>query len=492
MASITSLPNELTDMIFAYLPFWSILGLSKTCKRLYKATLPLLYRDINMQWKGQSTSKRPKIEKLLRTLIEKPEVARMVKNIQLCARNCVFWTDDGALKLSRKITSVFMSREERRLYEHTIETLPLSQAEYWKEVIARDDNLYAIMPLVISQCTHLESLSTSILFLLDVDWLKDLIRYAVNSSQESRQLSKLARVTVTSDAYGDDWTTEPLSLKETLLYLFYLPNMSTLDLTAIADDPEPLHHLHQIPVAKFWPLNIPTAHNLNTLHLRRSQVSPNILGYLLKQTPNLRILRYDCFKPASSGRLDLTALRAGLQNVRSTLTDLIVRFDMYTDNDSWAIEEVPSACIGRLGSLHDLTALATLSVSYVLLFGELGVTPVHEQQLAYVLPQQLQKLTLYDDLWGYEAFGTTEGVPLMETFEDYFRGDPIGVAHQPNQDAQRTRLADSCLGTLELTEFVLDIRSRRWAYDSYWKDLDTKLKLERVCNDTGITCTIRE
>jgi hypothetical protein len=499
MASITTLPNEITDVILNDLPSDSTLSLSKTCKRLYKATLPRIYRDISMQWTGlapdRTTPRRPKIERLLYALISKPELARMVRTIQFRARDCVFWRDDGAVQLSVQFSDVYISAEEKRLYKRIIDafSLPLPQTEHWKRELSGESNLYVIMMLVISQCTHLESMSTSIVFLLQGDWLKDLVRHALRSTQEAQQLRKLAHVEVTSDAHGEDWRTEPLCLKETLLHLLYLPNMSTLDLTAITDASDLYHHSRQISNTNFWPLdNIPTARNFTALHLRRSEISLNTLEGLLAQTPKLRELRYDCFKPFSSGKLDLTTLRAGLEHVRSTLTHLTVRCEMYIDEDGDGIEEIESVTSGRLGSLQDFTELTTLSVSCAVLFGESDVTPGHEWQLASVLPLRLQKLTIYDDLWGFDSFGLPEGVPRLTMFEEFFKGGTLGstTAFSQTPRVQQTKLKHFRSATPALTTFVFDIRNRIWALAGYWKYSDASSHLVHMCESEGVSCTI--
>jgi hypothetical protein len=496
MASLTSLPNEITDMVLDDLPSHSILSLSKTCRRLCKATLPHIYRNINMQWTGlapdRTTSKRPKIERLLYTLTRNPELARMVKTIEFRARDCVFWRDDGAVQLSVQFSDIYISAEEKRLYKRIIDTFSLPQAEHWKKELSGDSNLYIVMMLVISQCTHLESLSTSIVFLLQGDWLKDLVRHALHSTQEAHQLKKLAHVEVTSDAHGEDWRTEPLCLKETLLHLLYLPNISTLDLTAITDDSDFYHRSRHTSNKDFWPLGtVPTAQNFTALHLRRSEISLDTLQGLLAQTPKLRELRYDCFKPFSSGKLDLGTLRAGLEHVRSTLTHLTVRCEMYIGEDD-DDTEIESVSLGRLGYLQDFKELTTLAVSCAVLFGESDVTPSHEWQLASVLPFRLQKLTIYDDLWGFDSFGLPEGVPRLKTFEEFFKGGTSGstTATRRTPGTQQTMLKHFRLVTPELATFVFDIRNRIWAHAGYWKYSDASSRLEHMCESEGVSCTI--
>ena len=499
MASITALPNEITDMILNDLPSHSILNLSKTCRRLCKAALPHIYRDISMQWTGlapdRTSSRRPKIERLLYTLTSKPELARMVRTIEFRARDCVFWRDDGAVQLSVQFSDVYLGAEEKRLYRRIVDafSLPLAQTEHWKRELAQDSNLYVIMMLVISQCAHLELLSTSIVFLLQGDWLKDLVRHALRSKREAQQLRKLAHVEVTSDAHGEDWRTEPLCLKETLLHLLYLPSMSTLDLTAITDGPDLYRHSRQMFNTNFWPLDhIPTARNFTTLHLRRSEISLNTLEGLLAQTPTLRELRYDGFKPFSSGKLDLTTLRAGLEHVRSTLTHLTVRCELYIGEDDDGAEEIESVSVGRLGSLRDFTELTTLSVPCAVLFGESNVTPGHEWQLASVLPTRLRKLTIYDDLWGFDSFGLPEGVPRLKTFEEFFKGGALGPTASYSQapGVHQTRLKHFRSATPDLSSFVFDIRNRIWALAGYWRYSDASSHLVQMCESEGVSCTV--
>jgi hypothetical protein len=143
---------------------------------------------------------------------------------------------------------------------------------------------------------------------------------------------------------------------------------------------------------------------------------------------------------------------------------------MYSDEDEDDIEQIGSVSIGRLGSLQDFKELTTLSASCAVLFGESDVTPIQDWQLASVLPFHLQKLTIYDDMWGFYSFGITDGVPLLETFEEFFNGDSMGL--------------------LELTDFVHDIRNRAWACNGYWEDFNTRSRLRQMCKSEGIRCKI--
>ena len=114
-------------------------------------------------------------------------------------------------------------------------------------------------------------------------------------------------------------------------------------------------------------------------------------------------------------------LRAALDQVQSTLTDLSIRIDVGSDPDRARADPADHSAAmlsGSLGRFRDYIGLTHLDISLHVLVGSEDIS--HDISLAAVLPPSLQSLTISDDLYGFvECEGRFEEAAVMSIFRDY-------------------------------------------------------------------------
>lgn len=475
MASLVGIPVELLGLVCSDLSTGDILSLCRSCSGLYSAAHPLLFRHITIAWDWWlAPDGPPNFTSLLLFILRHPSYAKYIKTVnvpELRYNAC----DDLAFRLSYKGKSPSLSPEEAALVRDAIdEVWPAGpDAEKWYTAVAKEANLGAIIAFVLALCTHLERLTVDVEFLPPQNrWLfNHVISPAVSTPRPASRLSifdKLTHLTVSS-LYKPDINLPT----ETFLLCFYLPSVTTLYFDDALLDLEttpwdPTSPSHRGPA---WPLaQPPLAASLTTLQLNNTCALPGAVEFLLRHTPNLQSLVYNCKLPSSSSPFDVPALRKGLDHVRGTLSRLAVRFEIFAD-EALDPPSLLAVVRGSLGPLDFLTALEDLDVSLGVLLGQ--VEPRGAAPLAHVLPPGLKRLVINDDLWHYEAFDTWEGEPVGALLMDFFaRGCKATTPH--------------------LEEFVLDMRTHNYMSCEYWDEDEGKEALRRLVESQGIRCSIRD
>jgi hypothetical protein len=169
----------------------------------------------------------------------------------------------------------------------------------------------------------------------------------------------------------------------------------------------------------------------------------------------------------------LLTLWDALQHIRTTLTDLIVRYEHYNNVYlDYAARETEDTVIGSLGPLDDFPLLTNLTTSLPVLFGIKATTLDNTPSLAKYLPTNLETLTITDDLWEYEELqGRYEDVNAMAVFRQYLAGET--PSRRPNTSEPYT---------LETTRGKVDIdkieNGLLWMQDREpeWKAATPRLK----------------
>lgn len=473
MAFLVGIPVELLGLVCSNLSIGDILSLCKSCKGLYSAAHPLLFRHITIAWdRTAAPDEPPNFTPFLLFILRHPPYARYIKTVDIPYVNYEA-CDDLALRLSYTGKSPSLSPEETALVRDAIDELwpPGPDAEKWYTAVAEEAHLGAIISFILGLCTHLERLTVDIDFLPPQNrWLFNLvISPAVSTPRPASRLSifdKLTHLTVSS-LYKPDVNLPT----ETFLLCFYLPSVTTLcfddallDLETITWDPT--SPSHQGPA---WPLaQPPLAASLTILQLDMTCARPGAVEFLLRHTPNLQSLVYNCNLPSSSSPFDVPALRKGLDHVRGTLARLAVRFEIFAD-EALDPQSLLAVVRGSLGPLDSLTALEDLEVSLGVLLGQVG--PQDAPPLAHVLPPGLKRLVINDDLWNYNAFLAWEGEPVGTLLMDFF--------------------ADGCkAATPQLEEFVLDMSTHNYIGCEYWGNYGGQKALRQLVESQGIRCSI--
>lgn len=519
MALLQFLPNELVDIILTHLESCDASSLSLTCKDVHAAASPAAYQSIILEWRSAAREKGglpkvPQIHALLRTLIRKPEYIKRIKKLVLQATDLCFYQDNGSVLWNMPSGNFKIENEEIKMFEGVIDRLQVSEPGFWKSVIRQKDDFTVYQMLVVRLCTHLESLSVAIDFEMQTGWFATLVEEAIatvtaSANDSPSWYNKLSDVHITGDVKGYIWGQEFLLLKRTSMLLFYLPNLETLELTAFVDPEENTGLNWKDAPPPQWPLRqYPNAEKLTALRLVRSSINPGTIELLLLQTPNLTTLEYDAFSGFDIP-LDLSGVRDALRHVRNTLTNLVIRYEMYQEDEDFHPQSLNQVTVGSLGPLRDFPALTSLSVSLAVLFGSDTVTMGQTPKLADVLPPRLQRLTITDDLWMFNDFQQYfEDVDAMNIFRVYMAGQTVagnwrGTAGYRRggdnwtQGLQYSNIVWKAVGepawkvaTPELKRFVYDLRT--WGHMSfgYWNDPRSREELIGVCQAQGIECEV--
>lgn len=399
----SSLPDEVVEHIFSWVyentqnVSQNFLRLSLVCRSFHRIAQPFLYRrfscDLHRQDPAAAAAR-------VRIFLRHPERARLVQDVYMRG-----WRS-RALGESF-ITENFDIQEQMQL-RTWIDGANLYQ-NCWKLIDqGAADHLGA---LLISRFLNLKS--------LDIDGLdrthrekydrimpkssvalRTLFKKPLSSEEKlSDGLStfqKLDTVRISADDSGINTFVRNKDdcyiYFESILALFYLPKIRTIELERIDKGPR-----------KIWPTAPPKASILTTLVLEDCQLSENKLDMLLHASPKLKKLRCGIAYDAQycKGWFKATRVRQSLDAVKKTLEHLDLSVTLWTstaldigDWGPWGVE-------GSLGSLKDFSCLTYLSLTWPVL---LGWKVEGSATLADVLPESLQILSLTNDMWLWAGY----------------------------------------------------------------------------------------
>ncbi|KAJ4374904.1 hypothetical protein N0V83_001982 [Neocucurbitaria cava] len=509
MSSLESLPNELLDYILADVGFRDAINLAMTSKRLRAVALPVAYHSIFLEWRNvtdtQPVLKAPPDHKLLRTLLEKPEYVRLVKNLEFRATDCMIYQDlegDPTLKDVRIPSSrTLIVDKERVLFENHFHSLLLDDAEELENALATVEyDLSVFRMLIIATCTNLEFLSITVDFFIQYDWFLVLMIQGLTvatSTTNPSWFNHLSCLRITGQIEGDIWVYN-FGLEPGWLSTFYLPALETLELTMFVDqDAEgTLRRNEEIigePPSR-WPFcQPPNAGKLTTLRLIRCSLTLDTLQLLLKQTPNLHTFEYDRLQHQAYFDIDLAGIGDALQSVRATLKHLKINYEVcqLTEQDI-PPQDDDYDFRGSVGPLRNFLALVSVSVSLAVLFGSNDIIRGDVPKLSDFLPPRLQNLTITDDLYMYNT--------LQQSFEDgnamrilrlYLAGEKPRAAESGATAWVADRAPEWKVATPDLREFEYDLRKHGHRSLGYWQEEQNREELRRVCEDQGIECRVR-
>jgi hypothetical protein len=367
---------------------------------------------------------------------------------------------------STAVQSCLMDSSDRILAREKIQKSGLQDAAQWEKAVLEERDLGAVMALLLAQCNNLESLTMDVKFLAhNKDWVPAMFHHAVTASGQLQipKFDKLSQMTVTAAS---------TNTTETVLLPFYLPNMRSLIITGM---PESLGRDQEKSNHAFWPFpEEPQGEALSSLKLHSSFAAAGTLERLLQSSRNLSTLFYECFLPSSRSPLDLDVLKQGLDHVRLTLADLTIRYSLFAD-EALDVENLRRVLTGSLGTFAAFPSLTGLHISLGVLFGQ--ISPSDAPPLASVLPPHLQRLTIFDDLWSYNAYYEwIDGIAMMALFRVFLQGAP------EEEPCWKEAVP-------ELKVFVLDMSNNGWAVELSQEDIQ---ELKQIAEAQGITCEVLE
>lgn len=489
------LPAELLGPISSELSARDILSLSKSCKGLYSQTYLLLFRHVTINWDvAKRPEKTPHITRLLELILKNPDYARYIKRVEIV--NIKYehfnvlakkWDEQGI----RSPLSLRLEHDDSlaRLVRNVISELCLPDPGEWYKGVVEDADLGAIVALLLAQCTQLHSLKVNLDFIAPSapwgprhkwlhtginPWFRTMFGHAVSAPGEASRLTRFNKLTEFTISPPGQLDRQGLELPRDVFFSsFYLPNITTLSLDHALDHrkPERLELAFGRLKKPTWPFpNKPLASKLTTLSLTGTTASTSAVEFLLRQTPNLQSLVYDCTQPTPV--FDLDDLQRALGHVRDTLRQLVVRFRPDITPVMGFSGVYNSAKFLRL---RKLSLLEDLNISLGVLYGS-RTEPKNAPPLSKALPASLKRLTINDDLWQGQSLTDTEwrfdhSGTLLKTFfgggGGWKRATPL------------------------LEEFVLDMwKNGAVRSDEYWGCKEIREELQTLVESQGIRCSI--
>lgn len=314
--NVLQLPDEVLLDIAEELSQRDWTTLCRASKRLRRIVEPLLYRSINLRW--DETSYHPPIARLLRSILENPELSLHVRALEL------------------------VGRYYRRVYVPSPTSLPLTADLPHDKLVAAASSMGAppdmpneillgnpdaFIAFFVGKLENLEYLFLDVNWTLDTRLLGSLLKDTLGKSVDGpvalendpaprkSPFEALRKVfLITNEHEGSEEKPWPRDTRDGL-NLFYLPNIEHLTI-AVAN-----------PIDFSWPFqHAPNPSHLSTLELYR--VRECYLGTVLSGLGSLQKLRYiwtyqpDIDGDVSKEVVQLELMAAAILQARDTLTDL--------------------------------------------------------------------------------------------------------------------------------------------------------------------------
>ncbi len=444
MAKLTEMPQEIVELILLS-ERKDLTAFMRICKSIHTLSEPLLYTEILITW-DDCLKPKPSIELLLRTILERPNLASLIKRIRF--RN--------GLDPAARPANHHLSQDVLDLARNSIRLDRFPSSDTWIQGM-QEGSVPIIVAFLLSRLHKIETLEIGIKF--QSVQLVDMFTHALSDSGASKSISRfryLKKVKLNPEAYSPR---AGILVLDEVLSLFRLPSMQSLSFLVL-DGYRPSHRGPCNPM-------------IEVLELRHSQIREETLEHLLSMVPNLKSLNCGLWcetEPIDdhSSFLDCEALSKALKHTR-LLEHLVISINFfassamevdwggaYEKGEHWGIK-------GSLGSLTDLAHLKSIEVPIVVLLG--WVVSSSAPQLADILPRTLRQLLLRNDL-------------------NYF------YKYEWDQQACLDRLSEY-LGRLKTDAVSLDgitVRLRDCPPEDRW-DQDGKKKLELLCSEAGVSCT---
>lgn len=472
LPSVDALPQELMDNITSRLFRQDISRLSKTCSKIRAATLKAMFENVEMIWKSNGhfinemsqfeVLALPRVDFLLRTILETPRFADFVRQINLQASG-YRWGDYSFIKPSLPAPL----EADVDIIKAAITRIGVSMSKELYIAI-EENNIDAVISLLLLTTPRLSSLTLGLDLIRENAFLPDILVHALFSPPSARisQFSNLTRIKIGADHASEvclssncvKFLGESLDI-ECYVPFFSLPNLLHIEMNlpdVVEDDFEshPQVSLHQ---ETLWPVLDTEVNQLTTLILRRALASPWVLSDVLSRTPHLRKLEYDYINFWNTS-LDSDVLASALINVQHTLVHLSLPMRgwnaAHVDSD-----EDHSFGVYRYCSLKDMVALETLDINTLILLGwDVTAAP----SLSEVLPPNLTNVRLRGECFNVNYIEWDQK-DIMNSFAQFIEHEHWKIA------------------TPLLRYFGL-----------LWEGWAAKDMLKRLCNNNRLVCYITD
>jgi hypothetical protein len=259
---------------------------------------PRIFRAISMTWDAdQSRPSAPRITSLLRALVNRPDDAARIEHVELQARNYEPYEDreDEFEGRPANCPAYRLLESDKPAFVRDLTRMGLSDVDGWLTAIFVENDLRALMAVLLMRCTRLKSLNmASELFLTHSEdggtWLPFMLDHCLSTPAFSDRggLSRFDQLTsvVITGPLKDVGRKLP---EDVVKCLFRIPSLVTLDIaccpdlsTGINEDVRPEIMAACVALDRLAVLRLPCA-----------DAFPRTLKALLRLAPNLKTLVYD-------------------------------------------------------------------------------------------------------------------------------------------------------------------------------------------------------
>ncbi|KAM3532839.1 hypothetical protein MY4038_003845 [Beauveria bassiana] len=369
-------PNELLLSFLNLLPLTDLLSMIKVCKSIYAVSLPLVYSTIETTW---ALGRTPPVVLLLRSLVERPELADHVRDLRL-EGNGVPGRPELRELPAFPIDSSLLSKAAK-----IIQSTKVPFADLWIHEL-QSGTVDAIVALLLAMLPNLTSLFLGPNFTVRSRLWGGMLQCALCKPQKTLPAYKNLRH-VTSKFRAKEYFYTDICNAADVLPLFYLPSIE--DLSISIDNP-----------AEFtWPAShapSPSIISLDIYRLRESRLGP-VLS-VLKALQKLHwhwSYQPDLDEDVSKGVVRLDTAAAALDEVADTLTDLTITAMTRPNYSVGDYDPPPLEIQASLDGLSRLRKLKNLSLPWAFL---MGFSKSPTKRLLSALPPSLEVLRLTADL----------------------------------------------------------------------------------------------
>lgn len=413
------IPQEIVDSILESLPDGKDrLHLSTTSRALRAKTRKKAYESLELFWEGNATESEireessktlqaPRLDLLIRTLVEDTQLAENVLKLELQAAGF------------RGLSGLWFKPSQLAILEaNSLHQLAARSGLDWQDMegfatALGEGDTDAFIALLLSVLPGLTTLTVGLDVIRKTRFLPQVLSRLI-SPRANKLCQKVKRICLgpqfnNEDPYRFDRIRRlprMLDWRNYLSYLF-LPDLEELEMNLL--EPVAQQGLRLLPC-------IPQVQNLRTLQLIESTIKPSTLGQLLSGAPSLARLDYE-FSFSYSRYLDCAELIASLQHVRLTLQRL--SFVCYVFSlDTLGPEGQEMEYVVDCASFANFPRLEILHISPCVLF---GWTRQGAPLLEKLLPHQLSHLHLSNEFQFYELYDWNPAT-LTEYLDHSFAG----------------------------------------------------------------------
>ncbi|KAF4434666.1 hypothetical protein FACUT_7725 [Fusarium acutatum] len=410
--SLLDCPKEVQLGIVELLLQADAANLSMTCRALHSLTERHLYSTIQITWSRQYYPPIPQIQRLIRTLLDRPDLGNMVRSIEFGGYGFIDYDDPPwpgetpeppelpSLPLDKLIAHIRGFGISEPSVDEWLSKVLYSDAYRYLDF---DENLElgimqktqsatcdAAAATVVSLSPNLERFTVTDNWYNEARLLGLVLRVALcGTNRDSTQSSlptfaSLKYVSADPNIY-EDANIDPNKVDEDLC-LFYLPSIQNLS-TAV-----------QNPTRFSWPCaSAPNPVSLTSLELFR--VREIHLGHILSTTKNLKKLRYnwlyrsDMDKEINKNIVMLDTMASALLEVKDSLEELKIKAEAHPAFTTGEYEPPDVTFHGSMKQLHGMHKLKNLYIPWSFITGTKGCS-TGPGLLGAAMPPNIEHLSL--------------------------------------------------------------------------------------------------